>query len=254
MRAFLTAITGAMLLGGCAAKPTAGSAQAVSAQEEKDRVACSEQPLKKESYDEYQKSFASCMRAKGYHEDKLYPSETAANPRNPLVAGGLNNIARQSGPESAASEDYERAVADYNNCVLEHTSNLSACQKQQAVMNGLGKISSRLSSSQGYQITPAMPQSTNTAGITQGTNAANATQPTVSQVPARIPQTPQPMPSQMPASMAPPTTSSRPPGPISLAPPTASSSPAQISPPARETVVDRPEPVPAPLSDRPIPF
>ena len=212
MRAFLTAITAAMLLGGCAAKPTAGSAQAVSAQEEKDRVACLEQPLKKESYDEYQKSFASCMRARGYHEDKLYPSETTANARNPSISDGLKNIAPQSGPELAGSEDYERAVADYNNCVLEHTSNLNACQKQQAIMNGLGKISSRLSSSQSYQITPRIAQPTNTAGITQSANTANATQPTVSQAPARIPQTPQPMPSQPLASMAPPATSSRPPG------------------------------------------
>jgi hypothetical protein len=78
---------GAMLLVGCAAKPTASSTQVVSAQEDNGGAA----------------------------------------------------------PELAASENYERAVADYNNCVLEHTSNLSACAKQQALMNGLGKVSSRLS-------------------------------------------------------------------------------------------------------------
>jgi hypothetical protein len=168
VRAFLTVIMGAMLLGGCAAKPTAGSAQAVSAQEDKDSAACLEQPLKKESYDERQKSFASCMRARGYHDDKLYPSATTANPRNPLISDGWKNIAPVSSPELAASEDYERAVADYNNCVLEHTSNLSACEKQQAIMNRLGKVSSRL----------------------QGANTANTTQATLPQVPARIPQTP----------------------------------------------------------------
>jgi hypothetical protein len=201
-----------MLLAGCAAKPTARSAQ-----EDKDRAACLEEPLKKESYDEHQKSFASCMTARGYHEDKLYPSETTANARNPLISDGLKNVARESSPELAASERYERAVADYNSCVLEHTSNLSACAKQQAIMNGLGKVSSRLSLGQSYQTTPRISQTTNTAGITQGANTANTTQAT-------------------------------------FAPPTTSSLPAQISPPARETVVDHPERVDAPLSDRPIPF
>ena len=184
MRAFLTVIMGAMLLGGCAAKPTARSGQAVSAQEEKDSAACLEQPLKKESLDEHQKSFASCMRARGYHEDKLYPSETTANARNPLINDGLKNIARESSPELAASEDYERAVADYNTCILEHTSNLSACEKQQAIMNRLGKVSSRLSLNQSYQTTPRISQTTNTAGSTQGANTANTTQATLPQVPA----------------------------------------------------------------------
>ena len=241
VRTFLTMIMGAMLLGGCAAKPTEGSAQAVSAQEDKDRAACLEQALKKESYNEHQKSFTSCMRARGYRDDKLYPSQTTANARNPLIGDGLKNIARQSSPELAASEGYERAVADYNNCVLEHTSNLSACEKQQAIMNGLGKVSSRLSLSQSYQTTPRISQTTNTAEITQGANTANTTQATLSQAPARIPQTEQATPSQTP-------------GPISLAPPTTSSLSAQISPPARETVVDHPEPVDAPALRTPIPF
>src|SRR5215469_7940836 len=113
VRAFLTVIMGAILLAGCAAKPTARSAQAVSAQEDKDSAACLEQPLKKEGYEEHQKSFASCMRARGYHEDKLYPTQTTANASNPLISD-RKNIAQKS---LAASDDQERAVADYNNCV-----------------------------------------------------------------------------------------------------------------------------------------
>ena len=66
------------------------------------------------------------MRARGYLEDKLHPTQTTANARNPLIGDGSKNIARESSPELAASENYERAVADYNNCILEHTSNLSA--------------------------------------------------------------------------------------------------------------------------------
>lgn len=205
MRAFLMVVVGAMLLGGCAAKPSAKSAQAVSAQEDNDSAACLEQPLKKESYDEHQKSFASCMSARGYHEEKLYPSETTANPRNPSTSDGLKTIARESGPGLPASEDYERAVADYNNCVLEHTSNLSACEKQQAIMNGLGKVSSRSSLSQSYQTTSMTSQTINTAGTTQGGNvtpriaagvtaaAANTPQTntpqTTSSLPARVPPT-----------------------------------------------------------------
>jgi len=157
-------------LGGCAAKPTAGSAQAVSAPDDKDAAACLEQPLKKQSYAEHQKSFASCMSAKGYHDDKLY--------RNPLISDGSKNIARESSPELAANEHYERAIADYNNCVLEHTSNLSACAKLQAIMNDLGKVSSRVSLSQSYQTT----------------------------LPPRTPQTPQATPSQTPAPVPPQTT------------------------------------------------
>ena len=126
MRAFLMVIMAAMLLGGCAAKPTVSPVQAVSTQAGKD----------------------------------------------------------------GAGEDYDRAIADYNNCVLEHTSNVGACDKQQAMMNRLGKVSSRASLDQSYQTTP-----TNTAGITQGAHA-----------PARIPlqaitsRTPAPMEAPLPTT------------------------------------------------------
>ena len=33
-------------------------------------------------------------------------------------------------------DDYDRAVANYQSCVLENTANLSACEKQKAAMNG----------------------------------------------------------------------------------------------------------------------
>jgi len=264
VRSFLTLLIGATLLAGCAAKPTATSTQTVSAQEDKDRIACLEQPLKKESYDNHQQSFASCMRARGYRDDKAYATATTANPRKPLISDGLKNLAPQSSPEFAASEDYERAVVEYNDCVLEHTSNLSACEKQQATMNGLGKLSSRLPVSQTYQAAPRMSETSNIAGMTQGANTTNATPATLSQVPAP-PQTaeamasptpiaPQTTSSRIAAPAAPKATSSRMSAPISLAPPAPSSLPAQISPPERETVVDHSKPVDPPLSDRPIPF
>jgi hypothetical protein len=184
MRAFLAFLIGAVVLGGCAAKPTAKSAQAV--QEEKDRAACVEQSLNnKQTPNENQNSFTSCMRAKGYNESN--PSGTTANAGKPLVSDGMKSVARESIP----SEDYERAVADYNNCILDHTSNVVACDKQRANMNGLGKFSSRSSLSQGYEPTPKTSQTTNNAGITQGANTAKTTQATSPQMPARIPTAPQ---------------------------------------------------------------
>src|SRR6516164_7312797 len=150
VRAFLTLLIAAVLLGGCASKQRAGSAQAVSAQEDKDRAACVEQTLNKQTSNENQNSFASCMRAKGYNESN--PSGTTANAGKPLIGDGMKSVARESSPGPGASEDYERAVADYNNCVLDHTSNLNACEKQRTIMDRLGKFSSRASLSQGYTL------------------------------------------------------------------------------------------------------
>jgi hypothetical protein len=141
-RAILTLVMGAALLGGCAAKQKAVSAQAVSAQEDKVRAVCIEQALNKQTYADNVNSFAFCMRAKGYNEYKLYPSETMANAGKPLAADASTRTP-ESSPGVAAGDDYERAVASYNNCILDHTANLSACEQQWAIMNAEGKVSSR---------------------------------------------------------------------------------------------------------------
>jgi hypothetical protein len=39
-----------------------------------------------------------------------------------------------------ARDEYDRAVANYQNCVLENTANLSACEKQRAAMNTAATI------------------------------------------------------------------------------------------------------------------
>ena len=134
-----------------AAKQKAASAQAASAQEDKVRAACVEQALNKATYADNVNSFASCMRAKGYNEDMLYPSEITANAGKPLAADASTR-APESSPGAAAGEDYERAVASYNNCILDHTANLSACDQQRAIMNAEGKVSSRSSLSQSNKI------------------------------------------------------------------------------------------------------
>lgn len=135
MRAFLSLLIGAVLLGGCTAKPTAG---------------------------------------------------TTANAAKPTISDGLKSITSESSPSLSASEDYERAVADYSNCVLDHTANLNACEKQRAIMDRLGKVSSRSSSSQSYTL--GNTQINNTTGIAQGTNTTNTPQ-TTSSLPARTPPT-----------------------------------------------------------------
>jgi uncharacterized lipoprotein YajG len=135
VRAFLSLLIGAVLLGGCTAKPTAG---------------------------------------------------TTANAAKPTISDGLKSMTSESSPSLSASEDYERAVADYSNCVLDHTANLNACEKQRAIMDRLGKVSSRSSSSQSYTL--GNTQINNTTGIAQGTNTTNTPQ-TTSSLPARTPPT-----------------------------------------------------------------
>jgi uncharacterized lipoprotein YajG len=158
VRAFLSLLIGAVLLGGCAAKPTAG--------------------------------------------------ETTANAAKPTISDGLKSMTSESSPALPASEDYERAVANYTDCVHDHTANLTACEKQRAIMDGLGKVSSR-SVSQSYTL--GNTQITNTTGIAQGGNTTNTPQTTSSQPPARIPQTPHAASSQTsgPMSLAPPPTTSQ---------------------------------------------
>jgi hypothetical protein len=140
VQALLTLIVGAVLLGGCAAKQNAVSAQ--------------------------------------------NPSETAS--AGELSAPDAAKAARESGPGLVTSGDYERAVTDYNNCILDHTTDLSACEKKRAIMNGLGKVSSRSSLSQSYTL--GNTQINNTTGIAQGANSTNTPQ-TTSSLPARMPPT-----------------------------------------------------------------
>jgi PBP1b-binding outer membrane lipoprotein LpoB len=106
VRAFLTLVIGAVLVGGCAAKQ-----KAVSAQDN--------------------------------------PSETTTAVGRPLTP---DPPARESSPGVSATEEYDRAVADYNNCILDHTANLSACEKQRAIMNANRKAGSRLPASQSDKI------------------------------------------------------------------------------------------------------
>jgi hypothetical protein len=92
----------------------------------------------------------------------------------------------ETSPSLSASEDYERAVANYSDCVLDHTGNLQACEKQRAIIDRLGKVSSRSSLSQSYTL--GNTQFNNTTGIARGANTTNTPQ-TTSSLPARTPPT-----------------------------------------------------------------
>jgi hypothetical protein len=136
VRAFLSLLIGAVLLGGCTAKPTAGGATADAAK--------------------------------------------------PTISDGFKSMTGESSPSLSASEDYERAVANYSDCVLDHTGNLQACEKQRVIMDRLGKVSSRSSLSQSYTL--GNTQINNTTGTARGANTTNTPQ-TTSSLPARTPPT-----------------------------------------------------------------
>ena len=64
--------------------------------------------------------------AKQKTESTQPASATAASGAGPPVSSNSLDPARN---------EYDRAVVNYQNCVLENTSNLSACERQRAAMN-----------------------------------------------------------------------------------------------------------------------
>ncbi|MFY9841435.1 MAG: hypothetical protein WAK55_34185 [Xanthobacteraceae bacterium] len=90
----------------------------MSPQEEQDRSVCLQHAHRDSGYNE--KAFASCMAAKGYKKDDLYPSETTADAESPPLGDTLknafkkmaqslspdpDNAARQPDSENAGQED-----------------------------------------------------------------------------------------------------------------------------------------------------
>jgi hypothetical protein len=87
------------------------------------------------------------MAAKGYKEDSLYPTETTANAGKPLLSDTLKKMARQGNPGLAARQDYDQAVTNYQNCLIDNPSNPSVCDGQRAIMDADAKVLSGLLSS-----------------------------------------------------------------------------------------------------------
>jgi hypothetical protein len=101
----LVVMASAVVLSGCAANQQTAST-AISPQEEQDRSVCLQHAHRDTGYNE--KAFTSCMTAKGYKKDKLYPSVTIADAGSPLLSDTLNDtwkkIVQSVSPDNAARQ------------------------------------------------------------------------------------------------------------------------------------------------------
>ena len=111
--AVLMVTASTVVLTGCAANQQTASL-GMSPQEEQDRAVCLQHAHRDSGYNE--RAFASCMTARGYKKDNLYPSETIADAESPPLSDTLkdtlkkmaqslspdpNNAARQPDGENA---------------------------------------------------------------------------------------------------------------------------------------------------------
>jgi recombinational DNA repair protein (RecF pathway) len=86
-------VTGsAIVLTSCAANQQMAST-GTSPQEEQDRAVCLQHAHRDSGYNE--KTFASCMTAKGYKRDNLYPSETVADAEPPPISDTLKDTLKK---------------------------------------------------------------------------------------------------------------------------------------------------------------
>ena len=116
VRSFLVVMASAVVLSGCAANQQTANQQtastAISPQEEQDRSVCLQHAHRDSGYNE--KAFTSCMTAKGYKKDKLYPSVTIADAESPPLSDTLNDtwkkFVQAVSPDNAARQpDSENA-------------------------------------------------------------------------------------------------------------------------------------------------
>src|SRR5215813_5727519 len=108
----LVVMAGAVVLSSCAANQQTATT-AISPQEEQDRSVCLQHAHRDSGFNE--KAFTSCMSAKGYKKDRLYPSETPiADAGKPLFIDTLNDtfkkMAQAVSPDNAGRQpDSENA-------------------------------------------------------------------------------------------------------------------------------------------------
>jgi hypothetical protein len=88
VRSFLVVMASAAVLTGCAANQQTAST-AISPQEEQDRAVCLQHAHRDSGFNE--KAFTSCMSAKGYKKNNLYPSVTTADAGSPSLTDTLND-------------------------------------------------------------------------------------------------------------------------------------------------------------------
>jgi hypothetical protein len=111
VRSTLVVMAGAVVPSGCAANQQTAST-AISPQEEQDRSVCLQHAHRDSGFNE--KAFTSCMTAKGYKKDKLYPSVTTADAGSPPLSDTLNDrkkiVQAVSRDNAARQPDSENAV------------------------------------------------------------------------------------------------------------------------------------------------
>jgi hypothetical protein len=116
VRSFLVVTASVVVLSGCAANQQTANQQAastaISPQEEQDRSVCLQHAHRDSGFNE--KAFTSCMTAKGYKKDKLYPSVTIADAGSPSLSDTLSDtwkkMVQAVSPDNAARQpDSENA-------------------------------------------------------------------------------------------------------------------------------------------------
>lgn len=110
VRSFLVVMASAAVLSGCAANQQTAST-AISPQEEQDRAVCLQHAHRDSGFNE--KAFTSCMSAKGYKKNNLYPSVTTADagsPSSDTLSDTWKKIVQAVSPDNAARQpDSENA-------------------------------------------------------------------------------------------------------------------------------------------------
>jgi hypothetical protein len=105
VRLFLVVTTSAVVLSGCTANQQTAST-AISPQEEQDRSVCLQHAHRDSGFNE--KAFTSCMTAKGYKKDNLYPRVTTADAGSPPLSDTLNGtwkkIVQAVSPDNAGRQ------------------------------------------------------------------------------------------------------------------------------------------------------
>ena len=105
VRSFFVVTASAVVLSGCAANQQTAST-VISPHEEQDRSVCLQHAHRDSGFNE--KAFTSCMTAKGYKKDNLYPRVTTADAGSPPLSDTLNGtwkkIVQAVSPDNAARQ------------------------------------------------------------------------------------------------------------------------------------------------------
>lgn len=130
MQSFLIVMAGAILM--------ANQQTVAASREEQDRSICLQEANGPGGYNE--PAFVSCMAARGYKQDNLFPSERSPHLGGPLLSDVLSKAARSMSPGLAARQDFEQSVADYRQCLADNQTNANVCEGQRHLMDAAAQV------------------------------------------------------------------------------------------------------------------